>query len=94
MSFEAATFEFVTSTSVGAGFTVMFTADNLLLDGNEDHRMKAWIWVCSSQLYGLQHTNKLFNVIMLWFWCFFYSSIVSHSMSEKTLFVAHGKHDK
>ncbi len=32
------------------------------LDGDEDHRMKAWIWVCSSQSYGfwrsgLQRTN-------------------------------------
>ncbi len=50
LSFEAATFEFVTSVSVSAGFTV----------------------------YG---------------WCF-YSSIVIHSMSEKTLFVGHGKQSK
>ncbi len=40
---------------------------------------------------------KLFHfVIMLRFGVFFYSSIVSHrhSMSEKTLFVAHGKQSK
>ncbi len=46
-------------------------------DGDEDRRVKAWIWVCSSQSYGfwrsgLQHTIKLFHfVIMLRFWCFF-----------------------
>ncbi len=33
-------------------------------DGDEDRRIKAWIWVCSSQSYGfwrsgLQHTNKI-----------------------------------
>ncbi len=33
-------------------------------DGDEDRRVKAWIWVCSSQSYGfwrsgLQHTNKI-----------------------------------
>ncbi len=34
--------------------------DNLLLGiGDEDRRMKAWIWVCSSQLYGLQRMNKI-----------------------------------
>ncbi len=53
----------------------------------EDRRMKAWIWVCSSQSYRLQHAIK----IVSYGFGGFYSSIV---MSEKTLFVAHGKHDK
>ncbi len=78
------------------GFCRLQSLDNFLLGiGDENRLMKAWIWVCSSQFYGLQCMNKIVSccnyVAVLEF---FYSSIVSHSMSEKTLFVAHGKHDK
>ncbi len=63
--------------------------------GDENRQMNAWIWICSSQSYGLQSMNQIVScrnyVAVL---VFFYSSIVSHSMSEKMLFVAHGKHDK
>ncbi len=48
--FEAATFEFVTDASVRA---LLFTVTGLAAqDGDEDRRIKAWIWVCSSQSYG------------------------------------------
>ncbi len=45
---------------------------------------------CSGMDYSAQ--IKLFNVVIMLLFC--YSSIVSHHMSEKTLFVAHGKHNK
>ncbi len=87
MSLEATTFR---------GLSRFRSLDNLLLGmGDEDRRMKARIWVCSSQVYGLL---QRFNTIVscrnyLAVLVFFYSS-VSHSMSEKMLFVAHGKHEK
>ncbi len=44
LSFEAATFEFVTDASVRA---LLFTVTGLAAqDGDEDRRIKAWIWVC------------------------------------------------
>ncbi len=65
------------------------------MEDKEDYRMKVWIWVCSSQLHGLQRTNTIVSCLnYVAVLVFFYSPIVSHSMSEKTLFVAHGKHDK
>ncbi len=88
MSLEATTFR---------GLSHFRSLDNLLLGmGDEDRRMKARIWVCSSQLYGLlQRINTIVSChnYLAVLVCF-YSSIVSHSMSEKTLFVAHGKHEK
>ncbi len=61
LSFEAATFEFKTSaSSVSAGFAYT-VAGFAARDGDEDLRIKAWIWVCSSQSEdsGLQRTNKI-----------------------------------
>ncbi len=67
---------------------------------DEDRRIKSWIWVCSSQSYGfwrsgLQRTNKIvsFRNYVAGFGVY-YGSIVSYSMSEKMLFVAHGKPSK
>ncbi len=73
LSFEAATFEFVTDASVRA---LLFTVTGLAAqDGDEDRRIKAWIWVCSSQSYGfwrsgLQRTNKMVsfrNYVVYWY---------------------------
>ncbi len=41
--------------------------------------------------YSVQIVSCCNYVVVL---VFFYSSIVSHSMSEKMLFVSQGKHDK
>ncbi len=63
--FGAATFEFVTSASVSAGFAV-YSHWTRCSGRDEDRQMKAWIWICSSQLYGfwrsgLHRTNKMYS---------------------------------
>ncbi len=54
-------------------------------DGDEDRQMKAWIWICSSQLYGfwrsgLHRTNKMHSfsnyVVVLVFFIVLLSVIV------------------
>ncbi len=61
-------------------------------DGDEDRRIKAWIWVCSSQSYGfwrsgLQHTNKIVSFrIMLRFWCFLWFYCQSQHVGENAAF--------
>ncbi len=55
----------VWSGNIQSAHAFLFTVTGLAAqDGDEDRRIKAWIWVCSSQSYGfgrfgLQHTNKI-----------------------------------
>ncbi len=46
------------------GLCCLWSLDSLLGDGDEDRRMKAWIWICSTQSCGfwrsvLQRTNTI-----------------------------------
>ncbi len=65
-------------------------------DGDVDHRIKAWIWVCSSQSYGFWRsgTNKIVSFRNYVAVLVFFMVLLSVTACRRKRFVAHGKQSK